>query len=159
VVVAKENQCGQCVGLCCRYVALPIETPEDKQDYDDIRWYLCHEGVTIFVEDGDWYINVKNKCRHLADEDYECMIYDKRPKICRKYKYKDCDYVEGEYDYELHFTDDKQMAEYIRIKFDNNRIEKPKRADLRNARKNRHPIRSISGGRTAKNKERLAARG
>lgn len=157
--MAKENQCGQCVGLCCRYVALPIETPEDKQDYDDIRWYLCHEGVTIFVEDGDWYINVKNKCRHLADEDYECMIYDKRPKICRKYKYKDCDYVEGEYDYELHFTDDKQMAEYIRIKFDNNRIEKPKRADLRNARKNRHPIRSISGGRTAKNKERLAARG
>jgi len=87
------------------------------------------------------------------------MVYDKRPKICRKYKYKDCDFVEGEYDYELHFTDDKQMAEYIRIKFDNNRIEKPKRAELRSARKNRHPIRSISAGRTAKNKERLAARG
>ena len=87
------------------------------------------------------------------------MVYDKRPKICRKYKYKDCDFVEGEYDYELHFTDDKQMAEYIRIKFDNNKIEKPKRAGLRNARKNRSRIRSISGGGSAKDKERLVARG
>ncbi|MBN2272028.1 MAG: YkgJ family cysteine cluster protein [Sedimentisphaerales bacterium] len=157
--MAKENQCGQCIGLCCRYVALPIETPEDKQDYDDIRWFLCHEGVTIFVEDGDWYINIKNKCRHLSGDDYRCMIYDKRPKICRKYKYKDCDFVEGEYEYELHFTDDKQMAEYIRIKFDNNKIEKPKRAAMRNAKKNRSVIRSISGGGSAKDKERLVTKG
>ena len=65
--MAKSNKsilCDKCTGLCCRYFALPIETPEDREDYDDIRWYLCHEGVTVFVEDGDWYINVKNKCRH-----------------------------------------------------------------------------------------------
>ena len=29
-----------------------------------------------------------------------------------------------EYDYELHFTNDKEMEEYIRIKFDNNVTEK-----------------------------------
>jgi hypothetical protein len=34
--------------------------------------------------------------------------------------------VEGEYDYELHFTNDKQMEEYIKIKFDNNATEKKK---------------------------------
>lgn len=123
-MMAKKNQCDKCTGLCCRYFALPIETPETKEDYEDIRWYLCHKDVTVFVEDGDWYVNIKNKCRHLSDTDHRCLIYDQRPPICRKYKHSDCDFVEGEYDYELHFTSDSQMAEYIRIKFDNNVTEK-----------------------------------
>ena len=122
----KEVLCEKCTGLCCRYFALPIETPEDKGDFDDIRWYLCHEGITVFVEDGDWYLNVKNKCRHLSSKDYRCRIYEKRPKICRGYKTADCDLTEGEYDYELHFTNDKDMEEYIKLKFDNNKKEKKK---------------------------------
>jgi len=116
----KKSLCQKCRGLCCRYFALPIETPEDKQDYDDIRWYLCHKDITVFVEDGDWYLNIKNKCRHLSEKDYSCGIYNKRPKICHGYSTKDCDYTQGEYDFDLHFTSDKQMEEYIKIKFDNN---------------------------------------
>jgi uncharacterized protein len=122
--MAKKNQCESCAGLCCKYFALPIDEPETREDFDDIRWYLCHEGISIFVEDGDWYISVKNKCRHLAGKEHRCGIYAKRPSICRKYKRSDCDFVEGEYDYELHFTNDKEMDEYIRIKFDNNVSEK-----------------------------------
>ena len=124
--MAKKGQCEKCTGLCCRYFALPIETPEEKGDYDDIRWYLCHKDVTVFVEGGDWYLNIKNKCRHLSDKDNRCLIYEKRPKICRGYNHSDCDYVEGHYDYELHFTNDKQMEEYIKIKFGNNVSEKKK---------------------------------
>ncbi len=126
VVMAKKVQCEDCTGLCCRYFALPIDTPEDKGDYDDIRWFLCHEDITVFVEDGDWYININSKCRRLSRNGHRCEIYHNRPRICRKYRHADCDFVEGEYDYELHFTDDKQMEEYIKIKFDNNRTEKPK---------------------------------
>ncbi len=125
--MTKKVSCDGCNGLCCRYFALPIETPEDREDYDDIRWYLCHKDITVFVEDGDWYINVKNKCKHLFDKDHRCRIYNKRPKICRDYTRKDCDLIEGEYDYELHFTSDKQMEEYIKIKFSNNKSEKPKK--------------------------------
>jgi Fe-S-cluster containining protein len=123
--MGKKGQCEKCTGLCCRYFALPIETPEDKGDYDDIRWFLCHEDITVFVEDGDWYINIKNKCKHLSEKDHRCKIYDKRPRICREYNHSDCDFVEGEYDYELHFVNDMQMEEYIKIKFDNNKKEKP----------------------------------
>jgi Fe-S-cluster containining protein len=83
------------------------------------------------VEDGDWYINIKNRCRHLSEKDYHCRIYNKRPKICKEYTIKDCDLVEGEYDYELHFTSDKQMEEYIKIKFGNNVKEKPKKKKKR----------------------------
>ena len=124
--MAKKRQCDRCTGLCCRYFALPIETPETREDYDDIRWYLCHKDITVFVEDGDWYINIKNKCRHLSEKDYRCRIYGRRPRICRQYRHKDCDYVEGEYDFELHFTSDKQMREYMKMKFYNNVAEKQK---------------------------------
>lgn len=124
----KKSLCNKCTGLCCRYMALPIETPEDREDYDDIRWYLCHENVAVFVEDSEWYINVKNKCKYIAEDDYRCLIYDKRPKICRGYKHNDCELTDGEYDYELHFTDAEQMTEYMKIKFDNNKKEKPKKS-------------------------------
>jgi len=39
----------KCKGLCCRYFAFPIETPEDWDDYDDIRWYLAHKNISVFV--------------------------------------------------------------------------------------------------------------
>ena len=123
--MVKKILCDKCTGLCCRYFALPIETPEDREDYDDVRWYLSHNNITVFVEDGDWYINIKNKCQHLK-KDYMCGIYNTRPKICRNYSRNDCDLIEGEYDYELHFTNDKQMEEYIKIKFCNNVTEKEK---------------------------------
>jgi len=123
---AKTSQCDKCTGLCCRYFALPIETPETREDYDDIRWYLCHKDITVFVEDGDWYINIRNKCRHLSEKDHRCRIYDKRPRVCRQYRHRNCDYVEGEYDYELRFTSDKQMQEYMSIKFNNNVTKKQK---------------------------------
>jgi len=122
----KKSLCDTCTGLCCRYFALPIETPEEKGDYDDIRWYLCHKGITVFVEKGDWYISIENKCKYLSEKDYSCKIYSKRPRICRQYNHRDCDSTEGEYDYELHFTSDRQMEEYIKIKFDNNVTEKQK---------------------------------
>jgi len=124
--MSRKILCDKCTGLCCRYFALPIETPTDKEDYDDIRWYLCHKNTTVFVEDGDWYLNVKNKCKYLSEKDYSCRIYSKRPRICRGYTSSQCDLTEGEYDYELHFTSAEQMEEYIKIKFGNNIKEKKK---------------------------------
>lgn len=124
--MAKKSQCDKCTGLCCRYFALPIDTPESKGDYDDIRWFLCHEGISVFVEDGDWYININNKCRHFSEKDNRCNIYNNRPRICRGYRHSECDFVEGEYDYEMNFTSDKQMEEFIKRKFDNNVSKKRK---------------------------------
>jgi Fe-S-cluster containining protein len=116
--VAKKPLCTKCTAMCCRYVALPIENPKTRSDYDDIRWYLAHENVTVFVEKGDWYINFNSACRHI-DRDHRCGIYENRPKICRKYTTNKCDITSDEYDYELHFTNDRQMQEYMNVKFDN----------------------------------------
>ncbi len=76
--------CDRCAGLCCRYFALPIDNPETRRDYDNIRWYLLHEKVVVFVEDGQWFIGILNKCKALQP-DNRCGVYETRPKICRGY--------------------------------------------------------------------------
>ncbi|MCI0499047.1 MAG: YkgJ family cysteine cluster protein [Planctomycetales bacterium] len=114
---AVTHPCKKCTGRCCRYFALPIDTPQEWDDFDDIRWYLSHEDVTVFVEKGDWYLNVKNTCRYLCPKDFRCRNYELRPHICRKYNTGTCDLMGDEYDHEMHFLDDRQMEEYMRIKF------------------------------------------
>jgi len=135
--VRVTHACKKCDGKCCRYFALPIETPEDWDDFDDIRWYLCHRDVSVFVEDGDWYLNVKNTCQYLSEADFRCQNYHLRPRICRGYDTDNCDLTGDDYGYELHFTNDRQMEEYMRIKFDNNVIEKPRAGKRQKSKKAR----------------------
>jgi Fe-S-cluster containining protein len=99
--------------MCCRYLALPIDTPQDQEDFDDIRWYLLHERVAVFVEDGDWYLQIATDCRHLQP-DFRCNIYDTRPRICREYTTENCDYHSGDYGWELHFACPEDLDQYAR---------------------------------------------
>ena len=65
--------CEHCTALCCRYIALPIDTPETRGDFDDIRWYLCHENVVVFIEEKQWYLGIMSRCKHLPP-DNRCGI-------------------------------------------------------------------------------------
>jgi len=106
--------------MCCRYIALPIETPDDRADFDDIRWYILHNNISVFVENGEWYIYIAADCRHLQP-DYRCGIYETRPSICRKYTTENCDYHSGEYGWEQHFTCPEHLDEYVRQYFATNK--------------------------------------
>jgi Fe-S-cluster containining protein len=105
--------CEHCTALCCNYIALPLDTPETRDDLDDIRWFLMHERVSVFVEDGDWYIAFHTRCRHLL-ADQRCAVYDTRPKVCRTYSTDDCDYHSGDYHWQQHFTAPEHLDEYVR---------------------------------------------
>ncbi len=107
------NLCEHCTGQCCRYLALPIDAPEDREEFDDIRWYLLHKGVSVFVEDGEWYLYLAADCRHLLP-DHRCGLYETRPRICRQYTTENCDYHSGEYGWEQHFTCPEHLDEYAR---------------------------------------------
>jgi Fe-S-cluster containining protein len=107
----SKNLCGKCTGLCCRYFALAIDKPETRREFEDIRWYLLHRDTTIFVEDGEWYLQINAKCRALMD-DNRCAIYEKRPTICRAYKEANCDWHGDEYDYDHIFVEPEQLAQY-----------------------------------------------
>lgn len=105
--------CEHCTGHCCRYLALPLDKPRAARDFNDMRWYLMHQGTTIFVEDGDWYIQFETTCRHLTPDNL-CGIYQRRPQICREYKAGECDYTGGSYEYDHLFTHVDQIETYAR---------------------------------------------
>lgn len=107
---AGEFLCDHCTAKCCRYFALPIDKPTTRQDFDYIRWYLLHEGATVFTEEGDWYLLVYARCRHLMD-DNRCGIYTTRPQICRDYSDTTCEY-EDDWVYDRYFETAEQVEEY-----------------------------------------------
>jgi Fe-S-cluster containining protein len=107
--------CERCTALCCRYFALPIDTPRTPADYDDIRWYLAHESVHIFIEDGDWFLAIQTRCQYLGD-DNRCGVYEDRPRICREYTTDNCDYHIGQYEFEQYFSSPEQLELYAQQK-------------------------------------------
>jgi len=124
--LGKKNLCESCDGKCCRHIALEIDKPRTKAAFEDIRWYLAHHEVQVFVEEGKWYLQVATPCRHLRS-DNRCAIYEKRPAICRAYKTSDCEGNDAEFDYEVHLKSDADLVAYL---------EKKKRAaKRRSARK------------------------
>ncbi len=107
--------CEHCTAACCRYVAIPLDRPGSARDYSDIQWYLMHEGISVFVEDGDWYIQFQARCRNIG-VDSQCTVYDTRPGICREYEPGGCDYTGGTYGYDHYFTHPKQITAYYEEK-------------------------------------------
>jgi len=140
--------CEHCTGHCCRHIALPIDEPENKRDFDDIRWYLVHEGVSVFVEDGEWYVNIETRCRHLQ-EDFRCGIYETRPKVCREYSADNCDYHSGDYGWDEHFTCAEHLKEFEREFFAQRRAKQRERGGGRGA-KGRSGVRARLGRRRSR---------
>ena len=105
-----ESPCAHCSAKCCRYFALQIDTPTEWRDFEYLRWFLLHERVAVFVEDGGWYLLVAEPCRHLRDDGL-CAIYEDRPLICREYKTDNCEY-EDDWVYEKYFGTAEQVMEY-----------------------------------------------
>ena len=105
-----EILCDYCIAKCCRYFALPLETPTEMKDFQFVRWYLLHGQASVFTEDDEWYLLVHTACKHLG-EDNRCQIYETRPQICRDYTVDDCEY-EDDWTYEKYFETAEQVEEY-----------------------------------------------
>jgi uncharacterized protein len=108
-----RNPCAGCGGQCCQYFALNIDKPETHGEFENLRWYLLHKDCEIWVEDGDWYLQVNRPCKAVS-RDGVCTIYEDRPTICRRYKADGCDRNGDGYEYEQHFREPEQIAEYAR---------------------------------------------
>ncbi len=118
VLAPADPPCERCRALCCRYYALEIDPPEDEDDFEDLRWYLLHRRSWIWVDDGEWYLQVDEECRYLGD-DGRCGIYQQRPRICREYGVDPtdeprCDYFVDVEKHDLEFREPEEMAAYAR---------------------------------------------
>jgi len=105
--------CQECGAKCCKYFCFEIDEPDDCEEFEDIRWYLCHEGVTVHIDEGDWYISIENRCKYLGPDNL-CTIYENRPLICHNYDTSQCDYTSGDYGYDELFTTPEELEAYAR---------------------------------------------
>ena len=109
------EKCLECGAKCCRYVAVEIDKPTSKADLDDVRWYVAHENVSVFIEDGDWYINFESRCQYLTP-DNRCAIYDHKPRICTSHSPKECEHGDGESD-RIEFHTPAEVEEFVTRRF------------------------------------------
>ena len=107
--------CEYCTAKCCRYFALPLDTPKKRKDFDTLRWFLLHRLTSIFVEKGTWYLQVHSECRELMP-DNRCGVYETRPQICRDHSTVDCEY-EDDWIYDMFFEAPEQLSEYVEARF------------------------------------------
>ena len=109
-VQPPDSLCAYCAAKCCRYFALPLDTPTTWEDFEYLRWYLFHQRAAVFLEDGNWYLLVNTECKHLRDDGL-CAIYEDRPQVCRDYHTDQCEY-EDDWVYERYFETSEQIEEY-----------------------------------------------
>jgi Fe-S-cluster containining protein len=111
--IGKKNPCTECIpAKCCMYFSIEIDEPENKKDYDDLLWIIAHRDAEIYVNDDRWYLMVQTPCR-FYDPIKGCLIYPKRPRICRAHSTGECEF-EDDYDFELHFHSYEELERYIR---------------------------------------------
>jgi Fe-S-cluster containining protein len=96
---SQGGQCPTCGAKCCRYVVVEIAKPRDKTDRDEIRWFLSHENVLVFIDhdDNTWNVQFTTPCRHLG-KDHRCDIYADRFDVCRSHETETCEASGGEID-------------------------------------------------------------
>ena len=116
----------ECNAGCCRYVNLRIDPPRHKIDQEEIRWFLCHEGVKVSFEEGHWWLQVETKCKQLTDDNL-CAIYDRRPDVCGDYSMESCDHI-GEAGDELEFTTPEQWEAWLADRRDRRNKRRRQRA-------------------------------
>lgn len=107
--------CKECKSRCCKYVAVPIDTPRSKADRDHIRWYLHHKNVRVFIDHHNtWHLEFVTRCGSLGANG-KCMSYELRPAICAVYgtdaAIDECEYYGTPYKH--CFTSVEQYEEWL----------------------------------------------
>jgi Fe-S-cluster containining protein len=124
--------CNHCTAKCCKYFALPLDEPTDREDFEFIRWFLLHDQAAVFTEEGTWYLLVQTQCKRLQP-DNRCGIYETRPPVCREYSTDNCEY-EDNWVYDHYFETSEQVEEYIEA------VLGPTKGNIRSARPPLLPI-------------------
>lgn len=108
-----DKTCEKCNGKCCKYVAIEIDTPEELEDFENLRWYVAHKNVQVYVdEDYQWHVEFLTPCEFLGENNL-CQIYEKRPTICREYSQEEC-LFHNDYKERYQFRTIEEVDDYVR---------------------------------------------
>jgi len=100
-----------CGARCCRYITVPIATPRGHEDWDEMRWWLEHEGVSVSKDEDGWQLIVATRCRNLRS-DNACSIYEHRMDTCEEYDPAACEFP-GPVEVEFELNDVRDLAAYL----------------------------------------------
>jgi len=90
---------------------LEIDEPEDEVDFDNIRWYLLHERVAVYLAEGCWHLLILNACTAL-DALGRCSRYRDRPNLCRAYGTDSCEFHDH-IEFDAFFETPEAFDEYL----------------------------------------------
>ena len=114
-----ETLCPRCGAACCNHIALEIDTPTTRADYDHIRWFLLHGKVKIFIDhDDSWNLEVAAPCSALG-KDKRCLAYETRPNLCRDFPGSgdQCEFEDpGHPVYKKVFTGVRQFERWMKLR-------------------------------------------
>ncbi|MBD3426517.1 MAG: YkgJ family cysteine cluster protein [Candidatus Omnitrophica bacterium] len=108
--------CTDCGAKCCKYFAMQIDAPKNKNDFENIRWYLAHRDVSVYIDKRRWYLEIKNECEHLT-VDHRCAIYEKRPLICQEHDAYTCEKDFDDFGHEHVFHNIDEFDRYLKKRF------------------------------------------
>jgi Fe-S-cluster containining protein len=100
-----------CGARCCRYVTTTVQAPRITVDWDEIRWWLAHEGTMVTKDEDGWMLHVQTRCRHLLPN-LRCGIYETRMLACEEYDAGSCEFT-GEVDYDVFLRSEADLADYL----------------------------------------------
>jgi Fe-S-cluster containining protein len=107
----KVHSCSKCSAICCQYVAIEIDKPTTRGDFEDIRWYIAHQDIWVFVEGEEWYVCIERPCKFLSKNN-KCTMYENRPRICRKYNTVNCERNGSGMPYDVKFSTPEEIQKY-----------------------------------------------
>ncbi len=149
-----NKTCQACGARCCRYFCFQIDTPASFQEFENIRWYLMHEAVTVHIDaQGDWYISIANRCKPL-DGSNRCRQYHTRPLMCRRYDTVRCEFTQGGYRCRELFTTPAQVERYARKRLGPSRYTRIRAAAYARAKRARAALGGMRARRSAAGKRR-----
>jgi Fe-S-cluster containining protein len=85
----------KCGAKCCKYATVKIDAPRTKCDFDEIRWFLAHDDVSVIIESRLWYLQFDTRCEFLSRSNL-CSNYENRFELCREYAMDNCEDSDAE---------------------------------------------------------------
>ena len=100
-----------CGARCCRYITVSFPAPRGVDDWDEVRWWLAHEGTLVTKDEDGWMLHMMTRCRNLRD-DNTCGVYPHHMIACKDYDPKDCEFT-GPVPFEVELKTEDDLAAYI----------------------------------------------
>ncbi len=114
--LSSKNPCGLCLADCCKEVAVSINSPKTKKDWDEIKWLVAHKNIQVFKDfENDWLVEFFTPCEKL-DTKNRCTIYKKRPYICKNHPADNCIKTDPDKYYKVLFKNFEDVEKYLKEK-------------------------------------------